>query len=258
MPAEISAETIALLSKLVAGSKFQEAAKICERLTAASPDDARGWRTLLKCYVELGEFRRAFLTMDRMLERHPWEELYCFRTYFGVDGYLGVELQRRRDFTYFLLTVVIGVCIAEIGGRFGPIAALFSLAGCVVLALLVELGARARAGCRFGLRGEGVLAPFGKANPFVFYVADSQLYKYDDIFGFHYVAQQKWVQVAVGQDGIIDRRRLSSDRHGNLHPTDEEFESHTLNIAVIGDSFTAFQATATNTRVLRTSSGRTL
>ncbi len=238
MAAAVPAETLDLLAKQLAESKFREVADACEKLAVAVPTDVRVWRILIRCYVELDRFRDVFMTMDRMLEFHSFEELYCHNAYFGPDGYIALGLRRRRDFAFLLLTLLVAGAAAEIGGRWGFDAAFLSLLAGAIVALAAEIFVRAWAGYRFGLPGEGLIAPGRKTNPFVFYVADKPLYEYDDVLGFRYVPRQSWTQVAVAPEGIVERRRLASDRHGNLLPTDEDFDPRTLNILTIGDSFT--------------------
>lgn len=242
MAATISPEVVDRLTKLMAASKFREAAELCEGLTASTPEDARPWRILLKCYVELDQFRAAFRTMDRMLRFHPWEELYCHRTYFGADGYLEMMLRRRFDFACLVCAIGIGAVTAELVGRLSWTAGAIFVLTVIIAAFAAELFSRAWSGYRYGLPGEGLITPLGKANPFVFYVTDKPIYKYDDTFGFHYVPNQQWTQLAIGDEGIVERRAFSSDRHGNLRPSDEELEPGTLNIVVIGDSFTCLPA----------------
>ena len=191
----------------------------------------------IELLVSQGDIRGAFGKLEKHLETSILDEVKS-RQYFSRDGLLGKASRKRSDALVSILTFSIFVGTAEVAGRVGIAAAFSLLVGVLVVMLTAETVTRAWAWRRFGISGEGVLAPALSVPDGVTTATSDWIYEFNAEYGFDFRRNASVFKVHI-RDGIVTRStRIDTDSQGNVTPTDSAFDDNALNILVVGDSFT--------------------
>jgi|GEM_PF-5823572 len=224
------------------GGDLKLADSVLKKLLALKPNHADLLSEQVKISLSLKKWRQATKAFDLLLSvRPPAEIVYAeYKKANNGSDWSPFSEAGYRNRLYLLLILIASSLLGAVAfhSAVPSYGVAFAIIPCAVI--LSEIIYRIYLYSSFGIPGERYAYPNKSSEEGFFPAADKDEQEFDAVRGFNLRPSSTFVRVGLKDGRVVEAHTATADKNGNVGFTDENFSENTINVLVLGDSYTNF------------------